>query len=112
MALINLGAPVFSPNINENWHDRRITMVTTNTAAAEAHPHIHILDLGTKKRKAIRDLEKGTGRLMTEVDRAIAGLPDDKNQHVIVVICKKKRRGRGGRSLPFSPLNPLSFLRC
>jgi hypothetical protein len=88
-------------------------MVTTNTAATAAEaPHIHILDLGTKKRKAIRDLEKGTGRLMTDVNQAIAGLPDDKNKHVIVVICKRKRRGKGGRSLPFSPLNPLSFLRC
>jgi len=88
-------------------------MVTTNTAAAtaEAHPNIHVLDLGSRKKKAIRDLEKGTGKLMAEVDRVIAGLPDDKNKHVIVVICKKKRR-KGGKSLPFSPLNPLSFLRC
>lgn len=84
----------------------------TTGAAAEAHRNIHILDLGSRKRGAIRDLENGTGRLMNEVDRVVDGLPDDKKQHVIVVICKKKRRKGGGKSLPFSPLNPLSMLRC
>jgi hypothetical protein len=86
---------------------------TTGAATTGTRRNIHILDLGSRKRGAIRDLENGTGRLMDDVDRVIDGLPDDKKQHVIVVICKKKRRrGGGGKSLPFSPLNPLSMLRC
>ncbi len=83
---------------------------TTATTATEAHHNIHILDLGSRKRSAIRDLENGTGRLMTEVDRVIADLPNDKGTHIVVVICKKKRR-KGGKSLPLSPLNPLSIFR-
>ena len=75
--------------------------------------NIHILDLGTKKRGAIRDLENGTGRLMNDVDRVIDDLPKDKGDHIIVVIVKKKRRrGRGKSSMSISPLNPLSLLRC
>lgn len=84
---------------------------TTGAATTETRRNIHVLDLGSRKKRAIRDLENGTGRLMDEVDRVVDGLPDDKKQHVIVVICKKKRR-KGGKSLPFSPLNPLSMLRC
>ena len=91
--------------------DKQTEKQTTAATASEARHNIHILDLGSRKRRAIRDLENGTGRLMTEVERLIADLPKDKDNHIIVVICKKKRR-RGGKSLSFSPLNPLSMLRC
>jgi hypothetical protein len=84
---------------------------TTVKAVVETHPSIHILDLGSKKRKAIKNLKNGTGKLMIELERDLAALPDDK-KHVLVVICKKKRqRGKGRSSFPCSPLSPLSLFR-
>ena len=80
------------------------------TTVPEVLPKIHILDLGSKKRKAIKDLKNGTGKLMADVEHAVAGLPDDKNRHVVIVICKKKRR-KGRSSFSCSPLSPLSFFR-
>ncbi len=90
------------------------TTASTTTDKDNRDHNIHILDLGSKKRSAIRDLENGTGRLMNDVDRVIDDLPKDKGNHIIVVIVKKKRRrgGRGRSSMSFSPLNPLSLLRC
>ena len=87
------------------------TTPSTPTDKDNKDRNIHILDLGSKKKSAIRDLENGTGRLMTDVERVIDDLPKDKGNHIIVVIVKKKRR-RGGKSYSFSPLNPLSLLRC
>jgi hypothetical protein len=84
---------------------------TSVRAVVETHPSIHIIDLGSKKRGAIKNLKNGTGRLMSDLERDLASLPDD-NKHVLVVIVKKKRRkGKGGRSFPCSPLSPLSFFR-
>ena len=87
------------------------TTTASTTPEKDKDHNIHILDLGSKKRSAIRDLENGTGRLMTDVERVIDDLPKDKGNHIIVVIVKRKRR-RGGKSYSFSPLNPLSLLRC
>jgi hypothetical protein len=97
--------------------DKQTTTTASTTTDKETKDrkehNIHILDLGSKKRGAIRDLENGTGRLMNDVDRVIDDLPQDKGNHIIVVIVKKKRRrGRGKSSMSFSPLNPLSLLRC
>jgi Family of unknown function (DUF6200) len=79
-----------------------------------------IVDLGTRKRKAIKDLKRGKGSLMDEVEDAVtharSALPDgDQNKPVIpvVILYRKKRKKRGGGgAFPFSPLNPLSMLRC
>lgn len=77
-----------------------------------------IIDLGSKRKKLIKNLKNGTGKLMVEVEHAVdqarSALPDsDKNKAVIpvVVLYRKKGRKRGSKSLPFSPLNPLSLLR-
>jgi hypothetical protein len=78
-----------------------------------------IVDLGKRKKKEIRDLKNGCGKLMTEVDVAVdharSTLPDaEKNKGVIpvVIVYRKKKKGRkGSGSLPFSPLNPFSLLR-
>ena len=77
-----------------------------------------IVDLGKRKRRAIKDLRNGTGYLMEEVDQAVArarsGLPDaEQNKPVVpvVILYRKKRKRRGRKSLPFSPLNPLSMCR-
>ena len=89
------------------------TTTPSTTPDKDKEHSIHILDLGSRKRGAIKDLENGTGKLMTDVERVIDDLPKDKGNHIIVVIVKKKRRrGRGGKSYSFSPLNPLSLLRC
>jgi hypothetical protein len=78
-----------------------------------------IVDLGKRKRKAIKDLKNGQGYLMTEVtdavNRARATLPEaDQNKPVVpVVILYRKKRKKGGRGgkFPFSPLNPFSVCR-
>jgi hypothetical protein len=77
-----------------------------------------IVDLGKRKRKAIKDLKNGRGYLMEEVDQAVSrarsSLPDaEQNKPVVpvVILYRKKRKRRGGRSFPFSPLNPLSMCR-
>jgi len=87
---------------------------------AEALPRIPppvIIDLGSRSKKAIKKLKKGQGKLMAEVDLAIAQsqsrLPDDqKNKQIIPVLIvytkKAKRRKRG--PLPFLPLSPFSLL--
>jgi len=78
-----------------------------------------IVDLGKRKRKAIKDLKNGRGYLMDEVtdavSRARSTLPDaDQNKPVVpVVILYRKKRKKGGRggAFPFSPLNPFSMCR-
>lgn len=78
-----------------------------------------VVDLGNRGKKAIRNLKNGTGTLMDEVDHAVdhvrSTLPDaDKNKMIIpvVIIYRRKNRKRRVRDFPFSPLNPLSYLRC
>jgi uncharacterized protein DUF6200 len=78
-----------------------------------------IVDLGSKRKKDIKDLKNGRGKLLVEVELAVeqarATLPEsDRNKAIIpvVVLYRKKGRKRGYGSLPFSPLNPFSLLRC
>jgi len=74
-----------------------------------------IVDLGSRSKKAIKQLKSGTGELMAEVNQAIeqvhSGLPDeDKNKQIIpVLILYKKKQKR--RSFPLSPLSPLGLFR-
>jgi hypothetical protein len=94
---------------------------TTTTIVAEPLqdvPSPVIVDLGSRSKKAINRLKNGEGKLMTEVALAIeqvrASLPEaDKDKQIIpvLIIYKKKRRSGGSGALPFSPLNPLNFLR-
>jgi hypothetical protein len=93
---------------------------TTTTIVAEPLQDIPspvIVDLGSRSKKAINRLRNGEGKLMTEVALAIeqvrASLPDsDKNKQIVpVLIIYKKKRGRRSGAMPFSPLNPLNFLR-
>lgn len=95
---------------------------TTTTIVAEPLqdvPSPVIVDLGSRSKKAINRLKNGEGKLMTEVALAIdqvrASLPEedrDKQIVPVLIIYKKKRRSRSGSGLfPFSPLNPLNFLR-
>jgi len=77
-----------------------------------------VIDLGSKRKKAVNDLKNGRGELLADVEHAVnharANLPDeDKNKTVlpIVFIYRKKRRRRVTDSLPLSPINPLNLLR-
>jgi hypothetical protein len=78
----------------------------------ESGARLVIVDLGKKRRRAIKNLKRGTGNAMSEVeeaiDRARARLPEaDKHKPVVsvVLIYERKRRRLSAPSLPFSPLN-------
>lgn len=92
---------------------------TIATSTAEAHhetPQRVIIDLGSKSKKAVKRLKKGEGKLMTEVEQAIeqarCEFDLDKNKPIItvVVICKKRKKGKPG-AFPCSPFSPLNLLR-
>jgi hypothetical protein len=82
-------------------------MATTGTPVAaadkaetsKARPEPIVLDLGKKKRKAIRRLRKGKGRLMeqildTHAQLSSSGVCEPSAQPVVVVVRQKpKRRG-------------------
>jgi hypothetical protein len=83
-----------------------------------------IIDLGSRKKKAIKRLKNGRGKLMAEVALAIEQVRSgwsegDQNQNnapVVVIYKKKKKKGKkGGASLsltnPMNVLNPFNFLR-
>jgi hypothetical protein len=83
-----------------------------------------IIDLGSRKKKAIKRLKNGRGKLMAEVGLAIeqvrAGWADgdqDKNDAPIVIIYKQKKKGKkkkGGMNSilnPMNVLNPFNMLR-
>lgn len=62
-----------------------------------------ILDLGKKKRRAIKDLKRGRGRLMDDVEQtleevreSLGAQANDKELVPIVMIYKKKSRRRKG----------------
>lgn len=105
-------------NINQK---RRITMDKPNRQPeAKANvTAIYFRDLGSTKKKLIRDLKCGKGELLEDVDDAIeearASLPDsEKNKTLvpIVLVYREKRKKRRYDDLPFSPLNPFSLFRC
>jgi hypothetical protein len=75
-----------------------------------------IVDLGSRSRKAVKKLRKGTGKLMLEVDAAIAqvrsSLPEserDKQFVPVLVVCKRKKKKRP--AMPPLPFPPFSWLR-
>lgn len=73
-----------------------------------------IIDLGKRRRKRIKRLKRGRGRLMGEVYQAVddvkASLGDDaegKEFVPVVMIYRRKRRKRGGGwgiPFPFPPI--------
>ena len=88
-------------------------MAESNTDRV-SHEPFHILDLGKKSGKQIRRLKKRRGKLVPDVNRAVAdavaNLGDEaKGKKIlpIVVLYKKKRKSGKGGGLPF-PL-PLPF---
>ena len=73
-----------------------------------------IMDLGKEKRKRIKDLKRGRGKLMAEIARVMnetqmsLGSDADGRELIPVVLIykQKKRRKRGGLALPI----PFPFL--
>jgi hypothetical protein len=60
-----------------------------------------IIDLGKKKRRLVKKLRKGRGKLVDRVEDVVqdlrkAGSLADPNQPVVVVVREKKRRSRFG----------------
>jgi hypothetical protein len=77
------------------------------------------VDLGSRRKKLIKDLKDGRGKLLVEIELAVeqarAALPESERNKAIVpvvIVYSKKRKKRRIDSLPFSPLNPFSLLRC
>jgi hypothetical protein len=58
-----------------------------------------LIDLGRKKRKAVKKLRKGCGRLMDDIGEVVAGLKSEgtitDGAQVVVVVVREKRRRRG-----------------
>jgi|GEM_PF-1395224 len=85
------------------------TVLTTPSYNAELAPII--IDLGKEKRKRIKDLKRGRGRLMNEVAGVInearmnlGAEAEGKELIPIILIYRKKRKRKGGSvalPLPF-----------
>ena len=80
-------------------------MADTQTAPARSHaangsgPAPIVIDLGKKKRKQVKQLKKGEGKLVQTIDEVLAGLRakgqvDANAQPIIVVVEKRERGGR------------------
>jgi len=86
-------------------------------------PQPVIIDLGSRKKKAIKRLKRGRGKLMAEVALAIEqvragwsdGDQDQSNAPVVIIYKQKKKKGgkKMGRSMmaPLNALSPFNFLR-
>ena len=68
-----------------------------------------ILNIGKTKKKNIRDIRRGQGKIMNDVEDAMAEVTSSLGEQVdgkqlvpVVLIYRKKRRGRrrGGRAFP------------
>ncbi len=74
-----------------------------------------VIDLGKVRRKRIKDLKRGRGKLLWEVDAAVeqvrAGLGDEGSDKTLVpiVVCYQKKR-RGGQRRRRRGRDDLSFL--
>jgi hypothetical protein len=66
---------------------------------ASADKPVVLLNVGSKKRKQIKQLRKGSGKLMQDVHETIAQLKADNeiepSGQVVVVVVKEKRKRRG-----------------
>ena len=68
-------------------------------ASGTADPKMIILDIGKKKRKQVRRLRKGRGRLAARIEAAIEDLTADGRiaegaQTVVMIVEKKRRKNR------------------
>jgi Family of unknown function (DUF6200) len=74
-----------------------------------------IIDLGKKRRKVIKDLKRGRGKAMSEVERALNEIrasmgPDAEGRELVPVVLiyrKKEKKSGNGRNRGFGLLGPL-----
>jgi hypothetical protein len=71
----------------------------TDTRAATPNEGMLLVDLGKQKRKQVKRLRNGTGKLVGEVQRCIqelqaAGKLSESSQPVIVIVREKRQRLR------------------
>jgi hypothetical protein len=74
-------------------------MATPATTPVNSAPPV-VLDLGKQRRKRVKQLRRGEGRLMDEVNASIeelrtAGAIAADAQAVVIVVREKRRRTRG-----------------
>ena len=84
------------------------TVTPTTPRTDSAHPSTNltstppvVLDLGKQRRKRIKELRRGEGRLMDEINASIeelrtAGALGPNAQPVVVVVRQKRRKTRAG----------------
>jgi hypothetical protein len=89
-------------------------MAESSNTTHISHEPFRIIDMGKSSRKQIRRLRKKEGKLVPEVNRAVADAVADLGDEArgkkilpIVILYKKKRKSGKGGGLPF-PL-PLPF---
>jgi Family of unknown function (DUF6200) len=74
------------------------TAVPGPAEPSEANAPI-LVDLGRKKRKAVKKLRKGRGRLMDDIGEVIADLQSEgavaEGAQVVIVVVREKRRRPG-----------------
>ena len=72
----------------------------TDTAEGKPTPMV-VLDLGKKKRRDVKRLRKGRGRLMKRLNETLEGLREDgtiaESSQPIVVVVRERPRRRGFR---------------
>ncbi len=88
-------------------HGNGRTITTSRTDGTTVTPIV--VDLGKKRKKQIRDLKRGSGKLMDEVAEVLSRVRDSlgseanlKNLVPVVMIYRKKEGKRRGGLLPFS----------
>ena len=67
--------------------------MTTATADAEKNEDIVVVNIGKKKRKHVRRLRKGRGRLMSKVQGLVEDMKEDGVEGgTLVVVAREKRK--------------------
>jgi hypothetical protein len=86
--------------------DTSVPAATSATSAANSSAPI-IVDLGKKKRKQIKQLRQGRGKLMEEVQQTVdelksAGTISGNAQPVVLIVRPRSARGPLGMEWPWS----------
>ena len=70
----------------------------SDSKSAEDKSRVVVIDLGKKKRKQVKKLRRGEGRLMEKVQEAVAALRSEgtpKSGDTVVVVVERRPEGRG-----------------
>ncbi len=72
---------------------------TNGAQAAEAQSSVVIVDMGKRKRKQVKQLRRGRGKLMDRIEETVGQLQADgeieSGSAVVVVIVREKRKKAG-----------------